>query len=384
MRIVRCQIRKADAWLSAPDQNAPGRFGLYRMIYALFYIWYLASQQSSMISALPRLYFDNRILIMRAFPTPPSVGLMQALESVLAGLLVLLFFGILTRTVTVFVILVGLVLEGYLTMVDIEQGNILLVFFIPCFMLLAGNWGAAHSVDRLLRERSGSPRIDADSAGSSLMASRLLLVLISIQFVLAALYKISGTWLTHPRMLGNLMLSNSLDAAYYGRFVNPCAKLIADTPALGVGFQWFALLFELCFFVCLLGPRRRVAVLSAALIFHSLNAFLLLVTFTTILIVYPAFMDWEAFYERRRLGRYLGPVCALPTALLILITAGCAVVFSLTWNSPLSPRGVLTLGGLLDFQTIWLPVPLIAIFWFWTSLKPFRLRHRSVNPAAPA
>lgn len=372
IRALLAPLRRADAWLTAPAPSAAGRLGLYRILYSLFYLWYLATQQSVMVSALPRFYADNPVWIMRAFPKPPSASLLHTLESLLAGLLVLLLFGLCTRSVTLLVILVGTLLEGYFTTVDSEQGNILIVFFIPCFMLLAGNWGAAHSLDRALRVRAGKPVTDPAAPGVAYMASRLLMVFISFQFVLAAVYKLTGTWLTHPRLLGNLMLSTSVDAAYNGMFVNPFAKLIADTPLLYHGLQWTALLFELFFFLCLLGPRLRVLIFSVALIFHALNAFLMWVTFTNILIVYPAFMDWQAFSDRHGLERLIRPLLRLPVPLMIAIPVALALAAGLAWNSPISARPLFTLGGLVDFQTIWLPIPVIAIFWLLTSLAAAR------------
>lgn len=75
---------RADAWLTAPTPNAAGRLGLYRILYALFYLWYLAMQRSAMISTLSRFNSDNPVWIMRAFPKPPSASLMHTLESILA------------------------------------------------------------------------------------------------------------------------------------------------------------------------------------------------------------------------------------------------------------------------------------------------------------
>ncbi len=361
-------LRSADAWLTAPAPDARGRLGLYRIIYAIFYLWYLATQQSAMISLLPRFYYHNQVWLLRQFPKPPSFQMMQILESALAGLLILLLFGLKTRIVTACIVVIGTVLEGYLTMVDSEQGNILLVFFIPFFMLLAGNWGATHSVDSLLRSRSKKPSTDPKASGSEFMAARLLLVLISFQFVLSGIYKLFGTWLTHPRLLGNLMLSTSVDAAYYEMFVNPFAKLIADTPLLFHGLQWTALVFECLFFVCLFGHRLRVIVLSAALVFHSLNAFLMWVTFTNILIVYPALMNWQSFYDRHRLARLTTHLARLPNFALRAVPVALCVFIALLWNADLSPRALLTLGGLVDFQTIWIPIPLIAMYWLFTTL----------------
>lgn len=361
-------IRRADAWLTAETPNASGRLGLFRILYALFYLWYLATQTPSMISLLPRFYFDNRILLLRGWPSQPPMWFIQLLESLLTGLLVLLLFGLRTRLVTSLVIVVGLVLEGYITTVDPEQGNILMVFFIPCFMLLAGHWGDAYSVDRHIKVRAGLPAVDPRAPSASFMASRLLLVFLSIQFVISGCYKLDGTWLSHPRLLGNLMLSTSIDAAYYGIFVNPFARFIADTPIIYHGLQWFALVFECFFFVCLFGRIPRVLILSAALIFHSLNAILMWVTFTTIMIVYGAFMDWQSLFDRLGLGRCTDRVTTIPSPILIATALVLALLTGLLWNEAPLARGIFTLGGLVDFQTIWIPIPFIALYWLGSVL----------------
>jgi hypothetical protein len=361
-------IKLADAWLSEPTPNATGRLGLFRILYALFYLWYLATQHTAKISFLPRSYFTNRILLLEGWNFPPSFLSLSIVESIMAAMLVLLMFGLRTKLVTFCVILLGLILEGYYTTVDAEQGNILLVFFIPCFMMLAGRWGDAHSLDRLNCAKAGKTVVDEHAPNASFLASRLLLVFLSGQFVLSGIYKLNGTWITDDDLLGNLMLSTSVDAAYLGLYVNPFAKLIADTPLLHIGLQWLAILFECFFFVCLFGRIPRLIVLSSALIFHTLNAYLMWVTFTNIMIAYAAFIDWQTLFDRLKLGRIEKRIEAIPLKLTVASVLMIAVLTGVSWNISTFARAILTIGGMVDFQTIWLPIPLIVLVWIGSFL----------------
>ncbi|PYK04891.1 MAG: hypothetical protein DME66_08415, partial [Verrucomicrobia bacterium] len=135
----------------------------------------------------------------------------------------------------------------------------------------------------------------------------------------------------------------------------------------------------------LLGGQVRAAYLAAALIFHALNALLLIVTFTPILIVYALFVDWQKAVARvvprmRWLGDFLE---AVPAGVLTAGVLGLAALAGWWWNLTPTLRTTLQLGGWLDSRTIWLPVlPLALVWWLRASLALLDAGRRSATGGA--
>ena len=101
---VRKPIDAFFGWLNAPVANAAGRLGLFRIVYGLFYLWYLATQSPGMIGITPNSFYEWPITILQGWPMPPSVAFIENIESLLAGCLVLLTIGCWTRTMNVLVL----------------------------------------------------------------------------------------------------------------------------------------------------------------------------------------------------------------------------------------------------------------------------------------
>lgn len=122
------------------------------------------------------------------------------------------------------------------------------------------------------------------------------------------------------------------------------------------------MLFEATFVLALLSSLRAFYV-AFALIFHSVSALWLWVTFTPVLVVYGLFVDWQALKDRIR------PPVAVPSAraheIPIWALVGASVLFAGTaavlWNHGLS--SVVTFGGRLDRQPIWYPILPVAAAW---------------------
>ena len=107
-----------------------------------------------------------------------------------------------------------------------------------------------------------------------------------------------GRWLTAPDLVTELLLGKNIEAAREGLPSHAILPFVAAHPLLSESFRYGVLLFEGLFVLVLLGGRVRAAYLAAALVFHALNALLLVVTFTPILIVYGLFVDWQGRVER--------------------------------------------------------------------------------------
>jgi hypothetical protein len=93
-----------------------------------------------------------------------------------------------------------------------------------------------------------------------------------------------------------------------------------------------------------------------ALFFHSVNALWFIVTFTSILIAYAMYVDWEKLFGTT-LRRVRIPLLSRATpTLLTLGSLVVAIGFALAWNSSLPLRHAMTLNGLVDWRTIWWPI----------------------------
>jgi hypothetical protein len=356
--------RRVDAWLGAPEQNAAGRSGLFRVIFAVFYLWHLSDQQASTLSGLPSEHV-RRLRLFEWLPSDPSPAAFELLESALVAALVLLMFGFCARFATAAVLGLGCALEAYHTRADAELAGVLLVFYLPLLMVLNGaRWGDTYSVDALLRQRNGWAIEPSDSSGIYALPSRAALVVLSMLFLSAALLKVvgAGTWLDHPRFIANLVLDHNVKSAVYGLSLNPLAPSIAGSPLLYSLVRYQVPLFEGFFFLSLFGPKLRNFFLALALVFHSVGAIWLIVTFSPVLITYALFVDWEAARQRlwpkagistTRLPAWSGPVAAL----LVAVAAGAL------WNTELSLRAVLGIHGAVDWRSIWYPVLPLSLGW---------------------
>ena len=246
------------------------------------------------------------------------------------------------------------------------------MFYIPLFMLIS-DWGGTWSLDALLARRAGRATTHpSDDSWRHALPMRGVLLMLVLMFASAAVAKgVLGTWLTAPDLVADLLLGKNVEAVREGLPPHAILPVVAANPLLSHAFRYGVLLFECLFVLALFGGRLRAVVLSAALVFHALNALLLVVTFTPILIVYAMFVDWQAGIERlgapHPMDRAPGPACPL-------LAAGrrsrrVATLAAWSWDLTPTLRGAIQLGGRLDWRTIWYPVlPLALAWWLRASL----------------
>ena len=53
--IIQKISNKFDKWLMSSEPNAAGRLGLFRIVYAWFYLWYLSSNFAIFLKPLKEL-----------------------------------------------------------------------------------------------------------------------------------------------------------------------------------------------------------------------------------------------------------------------------------------------------------------------------------------
>ena len=347
-------MRLVDAWFTAPEPNAAGRMGLFRLVYAVFYLWHLSLFDVRAMSGMPQ-HLQRGPTLLAWLPHDPSPTMLQALDTVMVCALVLLALGLRVRLMTFVVLLAGIVREAYPSAIDVENANVFLVFYIPLFMLIAGRWGETYAIDAMRRRARVEP---GDSTWIYFLPARALLVILVVLFASSPLFKVAfgGTWLKQHDLFSMLMLQRNVEAAALGLPTNPLAPWIAAHPSIGWSLQLGVLIFEGLFFLALFGRRLRTFFLTVNLVFHAINALWVLVTFTPILAVYAMFVDWQAL--RSRLAPRALPSLSARTWTAIALVLAPAI--ALTWH--LGLRAVFNAGGLVDWQTPWFVIlPLAAI-----------------------
>ncbi len=294
MALVRELRRWLRRWLTTPEARIAGRMGLFRVIYAAFYIWHLSWVDGAALGLLPDAVWQP-VDVLRVVPLRPPSAVPGVIESCLVAALVLLLAGLCVRPVTLVVLVLGMLLEAFhQSFGKVEHASVFLVFYIPLFML-GSQWGGTWSLDALLARRAGRATTSpTDDSWRHALPMRVALLVLVLLFLSAALAKVAlGRWLTAPDLVTELLLGKNVEAAREGLPAHAILPFVATHPLLSQSFRYGVLLFEALFVLVLLDGRLRAAYLAAALVFHALNALLLVVTFTPILIVYALFVDWQ-------------------------------------------------------------------------------------------
>jgi hypothetical protein len=380
-----------DGWLRGPEDNAAGRLGLYRILFALFYLWHVACYPVAMVEDAPgEVMHGIRALgiLSRALPYIPA----EALEAGLVAALIALLLGWRTRLATLAVLVAGFLIEVQFAALQMQKGRLFLTLYIPLFMLIAGDWGATWSLDS--RRQKPNPVSVHDNSGRYFLPARALLLLLALFFAGAGVSKIVfGTWLDQPDLMSSVTLSKNIKASLYGFPLNPGIPFFASTPWLYQPALYVVVLFETLFPITLSGGLARQLYVALALVFHGCNALLLLVTFTPLVIVYPLFIDLQAAADRA--GKLVQPAAAaarfvqtrlLRAPALSADVAGplAAIVFSACWSAGTGLQNILRLGGWLDWRTIWLGITPMAAIWlvFLIARSAARLKPRPAARAA--
>ncbi|MGI8995338.1 MAG: HTTM domain-containing protein [Pyrinomonadaceae bacterium] len=367
-RLAKRVESSIDDWLTAPEANAAGRLGLFRILFSVFYLWHLSPYHAASQSDLPA-FRRSRILLIEYLPQPLPPIFFELLESILVAALVALMIGFCVRVATALVLVSGSVLEALNISFSGEHATVFLAFYIPFFMLLSGRWGHTYSLDALLRRRGRGLEVEPPDPGWSYFSPVRSVVVLSALFFSSAIFKVipGNTWLSHSSFMPNLVHQKSVKAVILGLPQNPLAVFISETPMVYKAVCYQVVLFEGLFILSLFNRKLRQFFLALALFFHSVGALWFVVTFTPILIVYALFVDWQALRQKLWSGR-IGLLDPIPSGALIcatVILAGAAGVF---WNSGESLRTALNAGGLLDWRTIWYPVLPLSLAWCLVAL----------------
>lgn len=384
MNVLQRLDHRYSRWLTRPAKNAAGRMGLYRIIYSLFYLWFISHLRFGELGLIPPEQWKPTILFRGLSPLP-SFGY-SILEVALVMALVLLLLGYKSRYANLVVLIAGFSLAIFRRGLLLKEHTILLtVFYVPLFMLMS-QWGTTYSIDALLRQKRGQPLTDPkDSSWRYIWPARGLMVVLSILFLSSAFEKVRNLdWLLEPRLVSNFLLAKGVSSFLRnGLPVHPLGPWLGQTDALIIPTQYIVLLFEAVFFLVLFSRLAQAIILRLAPMFHSFNALLLGIPFTSILSVYAAFPDWQTLYEQfyPKCLRLSG-LTHLPTPWLRGGTIGLALLVGLLWNTTPIPRQVFGLFDLFNYQTFWFALlPFIVLgmtspLWLRFRNGPRRWSHR--------
>ena len=364
-----------DQWFMSPEPNAAGRLGLFRIVFSLFYIWHLTAQFPANLSGLPLSNWESKLHILKYvfndLGEPLSPVFFNTVESFLVASLILLLFGYKTQTATILVLLLGCLIEAFYTAASIEHSTIILTFYIPFFMAINDSWSDTYSLDALLKHRRTHELVSpSESHWSYFISARAFLVILSFLFLSSAIFKVSfgGTWLIYPKLMSNLVLHLNIKAAILGLPLNYFAPFISQAPIVYHTLRLATVILEGLFFLSLVNLNLRSLFVSLALIFHSINALWLTVTFTPVLVGYGLFVDWQAMKEKI----YANKLCFwtdVPLNFLIFGVLFFAALIGIFWNSNIGLRSLFSIGGLIDVRTIWYPVLPFSLCWFVVSVN---------------
>lgn len=362
-----------DRWFTQPEPNAAGRMGLFRIIYSLFYLFYLSSYFSGRLGGIPADY-HQRMLLVGAFFDKVGATFFQAIESCLIASIIALMIGWNVRIMTLLVLGLGAVLDASYMAVDSEHATVFLTFYIPFFMVINGRWGETYSLDAFLKAQSkGIQTAPGNDHWRYFLAGKSILVILAALFFSTAFFKVAigGTWVSYESLIADFVRWQNVEAALNSLPLNHVAPFIAENPAIYKPLRFITVFTEGAFIFALLNRGCRTFFVCLALIFHSVNAIWMAVTFTPALIVYGLFVDWEALRARLNIGKYVRPGLSWLPQLNVrsqrliwqVATLVLAVLAGLGWNTTNWVRAIFNLGGLLTWHSIWYAVLPCTIFW---------------------
>lgn len=347
-------------WLSAPVANAAGTMGIFRILYALFYLWRIADRDFRVLAAIPPAEWQP-ISFLSLDPSffLPTLQVMNIAQLSLIGGLAALLVGYGVPIATLVVLVSGL----YLDMVvfsygKVDHSSMFLTFYIP-FLMLFSRWGATYSLDALRR------RVRVPVEGASwqyIWPRRGVLVILCVLFFSAGWHKaFNGEWLQTFDILKGILQYRLLHAYQGSPPTDETAIIIQAVtrlPWIYIPAQIGVVLFELLFPLALVHHGLRRMFLWLAILFHMLNRVLLGITFTPLIITYAIFVDWQWFVRRLRLPtvnwrRYIG-VRGAHT-----IGIGVVLVHVATWNTTRSMRTLYDGLGVPGY--LWIPMGILAV-----------------------
>jgi hypothetical protein len=220
------------------------------------------------------------------FDSIPPQAALEALEIVIAVLVVFLIIGFKTKATSL--VLAAAMFTG--TGLTFSFGKIdhgIFLILVPVAMAFSG-WGGALSVDAHLAARSGRPQIEA-----SQWAMRLLAFMIGLAFLTAGTAKVWAGWLDlHTHAARGYFLRGYV-VSDRDEFLAPLLLRVHDIGILWEALDWFTVALECGLIVAVLWWRTfRIGIAFAAL-FHLGVLLMMNIQFSANIVAYGAFLRWN-------------------------------------------------------------------------------------------
>jgi len=352
-----------EKWFSAPEQNAAGRMGLYRILFCIWYIWLLTEIDFNAFAMRPSVATDpvGMISLLNDLSLLNETGFsLYWVSLILIASLITLMFGLLTRVSTALVLICGALLFAW----DSSFGKVidkyvLLGSIIPFWMLFS-RWGETYSMDAWIRRAVGLPVTKPDNASwLYIWPMRAVLVSISIFYFSAGYMKITGTWLHNPYVVMDKLMGNLIESWVVGgasRWDEILYSMLVHAPFILIIGQYISLAFECLFPVALINRDSRILMCSMAALFHTLTILLLGIGFAPMIIALAIIVDWQKIYERIwpfQQARRAPSKTGLVLLTIVIIVTACAAGHALA-------------SGNIDRAWFKL-LPNQKIVWFWVA-----------------
>lgn len=279
---MRSALARVDAWCRRGDFTVED-LARYRIIYGLIAL--VALPAYGVVATRPPTQFDPPPGPIMLFHSIPPRAALEALELVIAVLVVFLIMGFATKVTSValaLAMMTGTGLSFSFGMIDHD------IFFIlvPAVMAFSG-WGGARSVDASVAARSGRPLAEV-----SHWAMRLLAFMMGLAFLTAGLAKLQSGWL-------DLHTHASRGHFLQGYVVHDRDQLLADQflrihdiGILWEALDWFTVALECGLLVTVLWWRTFRIGIAFASLFHLGILLVMNIQFSANIIAYGGFVRW--------------------------------------------------------------------------------------------
>lgn len=278
------------------EPHIVGRMGLFRIIYAVFYLWVIARYNYPELSAIPAGQWKP-LITYSWMPTPPIAPFMIAAQIGLVFGLVLVLLGYRTRLSTLLVLLTGMFLTGVrYSFNKMDHYDHVMVSYIPAIMFIY-DWGRTYSIDSILRARRGVANPDPNTSNwQDAWPLLLVLAIVVVLFTTAGILKLypdRGSWIWNEEVIRKVTLKYNK-----GFDFNPFAFLIVNNAILYGPLRFLAVGFETSFILAIFSRRFRTFFIASAVLFHLYNLLFNGIDFVEMMIVYAFFIDWQYLYTR--------------------------------------------------------------------------------------
>lgn len=363
------KIDRIDRWLLAPEVNAAGRLGVYRILFVIFtLISVFPVNQYWQIQNMPQELWKPVVPLMW-MDAPPSGAFLTALDAVYIASLVLLGLGLRTRLMTFIVLLSGTLMTCVMySFSKIDHGDTFMRVYIPAVMLFAP-WGASYSLDAVLRKRKGiQPPAPTDSSLRYSWPILFLFWILCIMFMVGGIVKAvpPGQWLTQPELLRWFMLEYNIgQEPLYLRYV------LAQSSTVATLLMYVALAFETFYPLAAINKDWRRFYISSTIFFHLGTGISLGIATVATMILYVLVFDLWGLYDRffpKRLRHQLDRLFDSASAPLLiggaLLLTGVIVILHLI--QPAIPDR-LQVGAIFNTY-VWWPAAALAVYGIALSL----------------